>query len=1031
MKGEGALTGLWVLLFGAFCSCFLPVTLGSDVPNNLIIGYCSDSTQVYDPIMLQCLQCPTNATQKDGICVCNPGFAFTVDATTGASSCEDCISKGQVVSSLLSANGTEYCVPCGGDTQLSCLADAIFSESELACTCSFNSVLVERVGELGLTGQMCAACPSSGCVSCSFPYRLDAASMSCTCVDGFTMVYDGSCVLTSEYDAMVTSSLESSTTLRPPNIDNTGVDGSEQNIVLAETYAVGAAVLCNRGNRTACQFLSNLCVMMNYKVTSKPCVLYETLKMSRSCLDELCERVEDLPWLYYTRNGADVLSAVATTLRVSSHTQLQFIVATYDIFGNWLGNEILLEQINECRLPNPTLAEFMISGVTRRVSCEVNWGWFLVANKTVFYEVYLRNPQNSSELIPVPLLIDYSNADYQPKTFHDAWIYPSGATSENVMPSSSYRRRFYAYDNIGGRSTSAAGSAPTYVTSLRRVSILLGALGRDLGQLSVPLIVLQYASKMTSTIVRANETNALLITLQEPLNSTTWGTNTLHSVFSSYFLSSTDRFDNGMKTTLIVMCVLCFFFAWIRTYGWMRRRQYMVIDFMTLLRFLIYLCNCTSNMFFFVVSLASWYMLMAYKNQGLLSRAIKDNYEYVNGMLYAAVVAKGVAVLYGVVEQCNADYFVVDWERSKGQLLRENKVVPVSMWRSTFIANELNELQNLRYWHPLFTMAVILLFLVGLDFMGFSMSVPRYSRYVGDNAISLNVLRVAADTFLWIAVAIVIFVLEFQVFYRWVVVHPLQAFVDLCSVSNISIMILMEPQWGCYIHGESIHAHADVSMEEFQHNLFLEAQGNLPVRGLGGQSKCQTFEVFISPYSRQYLYMCYMEMHLERQKSHGKKPRTMNPAQWHFFSLLLGLSRKPRVYSQAALTIKDRINYAFQQSVRRAESSLLMKFVLQKWLDFPPNVMYMNGPQRGDRSGKDLFFIDDVQSYGRAFMCGLDFDIFILYASLFTAIDLSLHNIYAAMVLTYAVEVVLRMYRRYEGLINLSQKTLIDDRFFI
>lgn len=35
------------------------------------------------------------------------------------------------------------------------------------------------------------------------------------------------------------------------------------------------------------------------------------------------------------------------------------------------------------------------------------------------------------------------------------------------------------------------------------------------------------------------------------------------------------------------------------------------------------------------------------------------------------------------------------------------------------------------------------------------------------------------------------------------------------------------------------------------------------------------------------------------------------------------------------------------------------------------------------------------------------------------------------MVLTFAVEVVLRFYRVREGLINMSHKTMIDDRFFI
>ncbi|CAJ1027543.1 Meckelin (Transmembrane protein 67), putative [Leishmania lindenbergi] len=100
-------------------------------------------------------------------------------------------------------------------------------------------------------------------------------------------------------------------------------------------------------------------------------------------------------------------------------------------------------------------------------------------------------------------------------------------------------------------------------------------------------------------------------------------------------------------------------------------------------------------------------------------------------------------------------------------------------------------------------------------------------------------------------------------------------------------------------------------MEEFQNHLFLEAQENLPVRGLGGQSKCKSFEVYFGPYTRQYLYLWYMEMHLEHQRSLGKHKGVINPVKWHFLRFLLGFFRKQRVYPQTALAIRDRINNAF------------------------------------------------------------------------------------------------------------------------
>ena len=39
-------------------------------------------------------------------------------------------------------------------------------------------------------------------------------------------------------------------------------------------------------------------------------------------------------------------------------------------------------------------------------------------------------------------------------------------------------------------------------------------------------------------------------------------------------------------------------------------------------------------------------------------------------------------------------------------------------------------------------------------------------------------------------------------------------FVDLCSMSNISVFIMAHAQYGHYIHGRSVHGKADTNMRE-------------------------------------------------------------------------------------------------------------------------------------------------------------------------------------------------------------------------
>lgn len=52
--------------------------------------------------------------------------------------------------------------------------------------------------------------------------------------------------------------------------------------------------------------------------------------------------------------------------------------------------------------------------------------------------------------------------------------------------------------------------------------------------------------------------------------------------------------------------------------------------------------------------------------------------------------------------------------------------------------------------------------------------------------------------------------------------HKLHQFVDLCSVSNISVFISPHKLFGHYIHGHSVHGHADTGMQQMNTNLIKE-----------------------------------------------------------------------------------------------------------------------------------------------------------------------------------------------------------------
>ena len=54
----------------------------------------------------------------------------------------------------------------------------------------------------------------------------------------------------------------------------------------------------------------------------------------------------------------------------------------------------------------------------------------------------------------------------------------------------------------------------------------------------------------------------------------------------------------------------------------------------------------------------------------------------------------------------------------------------------------------------------------------------------------------------------------FTFIYERFIEDKVRQFVDLCSMSNISVFAMAHAQFGYYIHGQSVHGHADTGMKE-------------------------------------------------------------------------------------------------------------------------------------------------------------------------------------------------------------------------
>ena len=68
-------------------------------------------------------------------------------------------------------------------------------------------------------------------------------------------------------------------------------------------------------------------------------------------------------------------------------------------------------------------------------------------------------------------------------------------------------------------------------------------------------------------------------------------------------------------------------------------------------------------------------------------------------------------------------------------------------------------------------------------------------------------------------------------------------YIDLCSISNVSVFVLSDTIYGYYIHGRAVHGHADADMAEIVTALKREEDNLCSKRGLGPDSEQQTFDM--------------------------------------------------------------------------------------------------------------------------------------------------------------------------------------------
>ncbi|XP_051054068.1 meckelin isoform X2 [Phodopus roborovskii] len=267
-----------------------------------------------------------------------------------------------------------------------------------------------------------------------------------------------------------------------------------------------------------------------------------------------------------------------------------------------------------------------------------------------------------------------------------------------------------------------------------------------------------------------------------------------------------------------------------------------------------------------------------------------------------------------------------------------------------------------------------------------------------------RILRYAVATAIWLVIGM-IQVFFFAAFYERFIEDKIRQFVDLCSMSNVSVFLLSHRCFGYYIHGRSVHGHADTNMEEMNMNLKRETENLCSQRGLVPNTDGQTFQIAVSDQMRQHY-----------DRIHETLTRRNGPA---------------RLLSSSAST--------FEQSIKayHAMNKFLGSFIdhVHKEMDyFIKDKLLLErvlGIEFMEPMEKSIFYNDEGHSFSSVLYYGNEATLLIFDLLFFCVVDLACQNFVLASFLTYLQQEIFRFIRNTVGQKNLATKTLVDERFLI
>ena len=462
-------------------------------------------------------------------------------------------------------------------------------------------------------------------------------------------------------------------------------------------------------------------------------------------------------------------------------------------------------------------------------------------------------------------------------------------------------------------------------------------------------------------------------------------------------------------------------------------------------------------MFYFQLFMTGYIYIfykLQYRGFMIIPPYIDREYDYVPlyykfDVLFAlSIVFYFIYFCFRIYEQTSYDIFFVDWEHFKNVYTQNRQNMDVNFqyiekaaaykgaWRGIHVADQFNILQKQRTISLELCFCILMFFWYheGIDLRGLSKSLAGTEKI--EDTRENNFLRFFLSSGIIYIVGIIQFGIQ-RLLQLWIPLKKTE-FLDLCTVSNISVFILDDSLHGYYVHGKSPFGRADTSLNELIKNLTEEEKGKIKKRGLSQEDKddVQTFEIYISYNMR----MIYDGLYKDETKNEiitkgdidrlGKQSRYNNLFK-HLPNIIDGKE------------VSRLTNYMNSQLLQRIEivANVRDKYIkdksfTQRFLDYPPSNDLV-GPEAREM----IFYRDPRMNFDDVMFTGMEIDWLIMDIYFFQLWSISIEkrdfygkvpggSFHLAFILTYLCDRIIFFFRGFFAEKNISRKAIINNIFF-